>query len=49
MSLFAYGSGVTPVQTIPSGIMNKFSYIPALKGFVMMTTKNTNQYFMRIA
>jgi hypothetical protein len=50
MSIFAYGSGgITPVQTIPSGIMNKFSYIPALKGFVMMTTKNTNLYFMRTA
>lgn len=48
ISIFAYGAGgITPVQTVSSGIMNKFSYVPALKGFVMMTTPGSNLYFMR--
>jgi hypothetical protein len=50
MSIFAYGAGgVTPVQTPGCGIMNKFSYIPELKGIVMMATKASNLYFMRTA
>lgn len=48
MSIFSYGSGgITPAQTVLSGIMNKFSYIPELKGIAMMATKNTNLYFLR--
>lgn len=48
MSIFSYGSGgITPAQTVASGIMSKFTYVPELNGVVMMTTKATNLYFMR--
>jgi hypothetical protein len=48
MEIFTYGSGgVTPIPTVSSGLMNKFSYIPELKGIVMMATKASNLYFMR--
>jgi hypothetical protein len=50
LSIFAYGSGgITPVLTMGSGIMSKLSYIPELKGFVMMTKYSSNLYFMRTA
>jgi hypothetical protein len=50
MSLFSYGAGgVTPVTTVGSGILNKFSYVPELRGIVMMTDKSSNLYFMRTA
>jgi len=50
ISFFAYGAGgITPVQTVGSGIMNKFSYVPELKGIVMMATKTSNLYFLRTA
>jgi len=50
LSIFNYGAGgVTPAQTVLSGIMNKFSYIPELKGIVMMATKTSNLYFLRTA
>lgn len=50
MSIFTYGSGgISPLPTVPSGIMNKFSYVPELKGIVMMTNKTSNLYYMRTA
>jgi hypothetical protein len=50
MSIFQYGrGGVTPLQTVASGIMNKFTYVPELKGIVMMTAPSANLYFMRLA
>lgn len=41
--------GITPVQTVASGLMNKLSYVPELNGVVMMAKKASNLYFMRTA
>lgn len=53
MTLFTYGSGgVTPVNPPDSGVCNKFTYVPALKGIVMMADRlyaPSNLYFMRTA
>jgi hypothetical protein len=50
MEIFSYGiGGVLPIGTSSSGLMSKFSYIPELKGFVMMARKASNLYFMRSA
>jgi hypothetical protein len=50
IDFFNYGSGgITPVSSVSSGVLNKFSYIPELKGFVMMATKSANLYFLRTA
>lgn len=50
IDVFAQGSGgITPVQNVASGVMNKFTYVPELKGVVMMATKATNLYFLRTA
>jgi hypothetical protein len=50
IELFSYGvGGVAPVVTADSGLNSKFSYVPELKGFVMMPSKTSNLYFMRTA
>lgn len=50
ISILTLGPGsVTPVVVPGSGINRRFSYIPALKGFVMLPTKSSNLYFIRTA
>lgn len=52
MSILAQGAGtilpVTP-PTDNSGIQNRFQYIPALKGVLMLARKSANLYFMRLS
>lgn len=42
-------AGVTPADAGPGGLMNKFRYVPALKGFVLFTSAVNNLYFLRTA
>jgi hypothetical protein len=39
----------TQIVVAPSGVMSRMSYVPALKGFVMMPDTAHNMYFMRTA
>lgn len=43
------GSSVVPVDAGPGGLLNKFRYVPTLKGFVLMTSTVNNLYFLRTA
>ena len=50
MELFSYGPGnVTPTASSGAGINGRFTYVPALKGVVMLPLETTNIYFMRTA
>lgn len=50
MSILPLGPGsLTPIAATGAGINRRFSYIPALKGFVMLPTKSSNLYFIRTA
>ena len=50
MSLLPLDSaGVVPVDAGPAGLMSKFRYVPALKGFVLFTSAVNNLYFLRTA
>jgi hypothetical protein len=43
------GGSVMPADAGLGGLVNKFRYVPALKGFVLMTTSVNNLYFLRTA
>jgi hypothetical protein len=43
------GGSVMPVDAGLGGVLNKFRYVPALKGFVLMTSSVNNLYFLRTA
>lgn len=48
MSILALGPGtVTPAPAGGSGVNNRFRYVPELRGFVLLATKNTNLFFVR--
>ncbi len=50
MSLLALDTaGVTPVDATTAGVLNKFRYVPALRGFVLMSKAVNNLYFIRTA
>ncbi|MGQ0828010.1 MAG: T9SS type A sorting domain-containing protein [Bacteroidota bacterium] len=50
ISILTLGPGsVTPVVVPGSGINRRFSYVPALKGFVMLPRQSSNLYFIRTA
>jgi hypothetical protein len=49
MQVFAYGAGnVTPAPSV-AGTLSRFSYMPALKGFVLLPGRMSNLVFMRTA
>ena len=49
MEIFAYGPGsVTPIASV-AGTNSRFSYVPALKGFVLLPSRASNLQFMRTA
>lgn len=48
MSIFTYSGGATPPpETANAGMNNRFKYVSALKGFVMLPAVTNNAYFMR--
>jgi hypothetical protein len=50
MALLALdSSGITPVDATRGGLMNKFRYVPSLRGFVLMTRAVNNLYFLKTA
>jgi hypothetical protein len=49
MSLLAVTPGITPVPVRDSGVHNRFRYVPALKGFVLLARRDANLYFLRTA
>lgn len=42
-------AGVTPVDATTAGVLNRFRYVPALGGFVLMSNAINNLYFIRTA
>ncbi|MFT3765178.1 MAG: hypothetical protein QM820_06635 [Minicystis sp.] len=48
MSILALGPGsITPAEVPGSGVNNRFRYVPALKGFVLLANHTANLYFLR--
>ena len=48
MSIMMLGSGsVTPSDVAGAGVLNRFRYVPALKGFVLLARATTNLLFIR--
>lgn len=48
MSILALGPGsVTPPATSGAGVNNRFRYVPALKGFVLLPQGASNLFFLR--
>ena len=46
----ALGAGsVLPDAAMGAGVFNRFKYVPALRGFVLMSSGTSNVYFMRTA
>jgi hypothetical protein len=49
ISKLTQGAGsVIPVATVPAGIQNKFRYVDALKGIIMLPSAGANLYYMRL-
>ena len=44
--LLAPGSRIPP-PIPPAGVHNRFRYVPALKGFILLAKGNDNLYFIR--
>ena len=50
LSLFAFGPGSTPPPAAGgAGVNNRFRYLPKLKGFVLLATRDADLYFIRTA
>ncbi|MES2263025.1 MAG: hypothetical protein V4724_31255 [Pseudomonadota bacterium] len=49
ISTLALVSYTRPPATPPAGVHNRFRYVPALRGFVMMPSAGSNLYFLRTA
>ena len=49
MQLFVYGPGNAMPQSSSAGTLSRFSYMPALKGFVLMPRQAGNLSFIRTA
>jgi len=48
MSILTLGAGsVTPMANGGSGVNNRFRYVPALKGFVLLAARQANVYFIK--
>lgn len=47
ISILALLPGAAVPPTLSSGINNRFRYIPALRGFVMLPTRKSNIFFLR--
>jgi hypothetical protein len=50
MSILTLGSGsIVPDAAIGAGVFNRFKYVSALRGFVLMSAGTSNLYFLRTA
>ena len=50
LSILSLGAGsVLPDAAVGAGVFNRFKYVPALRGFVLMSSGTSNVYFMRTA
>ena len=50
LSILTLGAGsVLPDAAVGAGVFNRFKYVPALRGFVLMSSGTSNVYFMRTA
>ena len=50
LSILSLGAGsVLPDAAVGAGVFNRFKYVPALRGFVLMSSGPSNVYFMRTA
>lgn len=49
MSILTLAGSALPPATPSSGVHNRFRYVPALKGFVLMPSASANLYFIRTA
>jgi hypothetical protein len=49
MSLLTLVGAVRPVAATNSGVNNRFRYVPALKGFVLLARAASNMYFIKTA
>ena len=50
MSILALGAGsVVPDAAVGAGVFNRFKYVAALRGFVLMSAGTSNLYFLRTA
>ena len=50
LSIMTLGAGsVLPDAAVGGGLFNRFKYVPALRGFVLMSSGTSNVYFMRTA
>ncbi len=50
LSVLTLGAGsVLPDAAVGAGVFNRFKYVPALRGFVLMSSGTSNVYFMRTA
>lgn len=50
LSILALGAGSsTPPAAVGAGIYNRFKYVQALRGFVLLSSGTSNVYFMRTA
>ena len=47
MSLLELATGVRPPATPSAGVQNRFRYIPALRGFLMIPSATSNLFFLR--
>jgi hypothetical protein len=47
MSLLPLAGALRPPATPPAGVHNRFRYVPALRGFLLMATAKSNLYFIR--
>jgi hypothetical protein len=49
VSLLPLVGAARPPASPGSGVQNRFRYVPALRGFVLLATGSANLYFLRTA
>lgn len=50
MNILSLAAGsITPASTLGAGVLNRFRYVPALRGFVLMARGTSSLYFLRTA